>query len=55
MKYKILFDYRTEGFKFQDEEFESVSKAVKHAIDLNYCSPFLIVQIVDWEATQKCP
>ena len=50
MKYKILFDYGSDGYKFQDEEYNSVSEAVKQAIKLNYCSPFLIVQIIDWEA-----
>lgn len=52
-KYKILFDYRSEGYKFQDEEFETVTQAVKHAIDLNYSTPFLIVQVIDWEAQEK--
>ncbi len=55
MKYKILFDYGSEGYSFQNEEFNSVVKAVKHALDLNYHTKFLIVQVVDWEATQKCP
>lgn len=54
MKYKILFDYGAyEGFKFQDEEFNTVAEAVKHAVGLNYCSPFLIVQVIDWEAKLK--
>ena len=52
MKYKILFDYGCEGFKFQDEEFESVGKAVKHAFDLSYSTSFLIVSVVDWEAIE---
>ena len=50
MKYKILFDYGREGFKFQDEEFDTVGKAVKHAFALNYSTPFLIVSVVEWEA-----
>jgi hypothetical protein len=55
-KYKILFDYGAhEGFKFQDEEFDTVAEAVKHAIDLNYCTPFLIVQVINWEAKEKNP
>ncbi len=53
MKYKILFDYHTEGYKFQDEEFDSVAEAVKNAIELNYSAPFLIVQIIEWEAKIK--
>lgn len=52
MKYKILLDYRTEGFKFQDEEYDTVADAVKNAIELNYCTPFLIVQIIEWEAKE---
>ncbi len=55
-KYKILFDYGShEGMKFQDDEFSSVSEAVKHAIGLNYYTPFLIVQVIDWKAIEKCP
>lgn len=50
MKYKILFDYGSEGFKFQDEEFDTVGKAVKHAFDLNFSTRFLIVSVVEWEA-----
>lgn len=50
MKYRILFNWGSEGFKFQDEEFETVSEAVKHAILLNYAAPFSIVQIIEWEA-----
>lgn len=52
MKYKILFDYRTDGYKFEDEEFDTIAEAVKHAIDLNYCIPFLIVQVVEWQAVK---
>ncbi len=51
MKYKILFDYRSEGFKFQDDEFDTVDAAVKHALDLNYYTPFLIVSIINWKAS----
>ena len=50
--YKILFDYHSEGFKFQDEEFETVAGAVKHALDLNYSTPFLIVKVINWEANE---
>ena len=53
MKYKILFDYHSEGFKFQDEEFDTVAEAVKQALELNYMTPFLIVHVVDWEAKEK--
>ncbi len=54
MKYKILFDYGTyEGFKFQDEEFDTVDAAVKHALALRYSTPFLIVVIVQWTANYE--
>ena len=53
MKYHILFDYHSEGMKFYEEVFDSVSEAVDKAVKLNYCSPFLIVSIINWEAIQK--
>ena len=49
MKYRILFDYHSEGFKFEDGEFETVNEAVKKALTLNY-APFLIVQVIEWDA-----
>jgi len=52
MKYKILHDYYSEGFKFQDEEFDTIAAAVKYAVDLKYSTPFLIVHVVDWEACE---
>lgn len=65
MKYKILWDYRSEGHeghsfhcdnKGNIVEFNTVEEAVKKAIILNYSVPFLIVQIIDWEAKEKpCP
>ncbi len=51
-KYRILFDYGTEGFKFQDEEFATVARAVAHAVGLGYGQPFMIVEIVSWEAVE---
>lgn len=50
MPYKILFDYGSDGFKFEDKDFKTANEAVKHAIALNYCTRFLIVQIINWEA-----
>jgi len=52
MGYKILRDYGTEGFQFDDEEYESIDAAVKDATKMSYGSPFLIVKIVDWEAKE---
>ena len=51
-KYRILFNYHTEGFSFEDESYETVSAAVKAAMDKNYATPFLIVQIIEWEANE---
>lgn len=52
MKYKILRDYGVyEGMKFEDQEFDTVDEAVKHAIGMNHCTPFLIVKVINWEAT----
>jgi len=52
-KYKILRDYRSEGYKFDDKEFEKVSDAVKEAIESGYSAPFLIVEVIEWEAIVK--
>lgn len=50
--YQILFDWGTEGFKFEGGEFGSVEAAVKHALGLNYNTKFLIVKVIDWEANE---
>ena len=52
MKYRILFNCGTEGYIFQEEEFETITQAVKYAVELCYPTPFLIVQIVDWEVLE---
>ena len=52
MKYRILWDYGSEGHSFHDKEFDTVGEAVKEAFGLKYCSPFLIVQVIDWEARE---
>lgn len=53
-KYKILVDYGIEGMKFWDSlGYETVDEAVKVAIGVNSAFPFLIVQVVDWEAILK--
>ena len=51
MKYKILVDYHTEGWQFSDGEFETIDEAVKSVIG-GLGNPFLIVQVVDWEARE---
>lgn len=51
-KYKILRDYGSEGFKFDDEEFNTVKEAVKVAINQNYYAPFIIVKLINWEAEE---
>jgi hypothetical protein len=41
-----MFDYGSyEGYKLQDEEFDSVDEAIKHAVALNYSATFIIVSI----------
>lgn len=53
-----MFDYGSEGFSFfcddgkKPAEFGSVGAAVKHAMELRYSTPFIIVQVVDWEALE---
>lgn len=49
IKYRILRDYYSEGFKFQDGEYPTVDEAVKAAISVSYNSPFLIVRVIDWK------
>lgn len=52
MKYKILFDFGSEGLRLEKDEFDSIDSAVKRAVILSrsYCSPFLIITVVDWQA-----
>ena len=50
MKYRILYDFGSEGFKFEKGDFDSINDAVKKAIDTNRFVPFLIITIVDWQA-----
>ena len=52
-KYKVLWDYGTEGYSFADEGFDTIVEAVDYAVRLNYSAPFLIVQVIDWFATEK--
>ena len=52
-KYKVLWDYGTEGYSFADEGFDTIVEAVDYAVRLNYSVPFLIVQVIDWFATEK--
>lgn len=45
-EYKIMFDYGScEGYKLEDMSFETVEQAVKHAVAMNYSTPFIIVKI----------
>ena len=50
VKYRILYDFGSEGFRFEKEEFDSINDAVKKAIETNNYVPFLIITIVDWKA-----
>lgn len=50
MKYRILFDYGSEGMHFPHDEpdFDTVDDAVRHAVALNYGNKFIIVYVA-WE------
>lgn len=51
-KYRVLIDYGSEGMRLWDEDgFDDLTEAVKTGQDNSYGSPFLIIQIVDWQAT----
>ncbi len=53
MKYRIIFDYGTyEGMKLQDDIFDTIDEAVKHAVSMNYGTSFIIVSI-HWEPKKK--
>lgn len=51
-KYKILRDYHSENFVFDDKEYDTVDEAVKAAVTQSYSSTFLIVRIINWEAKE---
>lgn len=45
-KYRIAFDYGAyEGLKIEEGDFDSVDEAIKHAVGLNYSTPFIIIKI----------
>lgn len=50
--YKILIDYGSEGWKFNEGEYETLDSAVKVAIAFNSVFPFLIVKVINWEAKE---
>ncbi len=50
MKYKVLVDYYSEGFKFEDKEFDSVNEAVHYGVSMVTSSPWLVVSIIPWRA-----
>ena len=50
MKYQILRNYYSAGYSFEDEKFETIDEAVKYALSQRYGAPFLIVEVIDWEA-----
>lgn len=51
-KYKILWDYYSDGMSFADEEFNTVDEAVKFATASSYSAKWLIVHIINWEAKE---
>ena len=54
MTYRVLHDYGVYGgMQFFEGEFEAVDAAVKAALASGYSTPFIIVQVIDWEARQS--
>lgn len=53
MKYQVIVDYYTEGWKFIDGEFATVDEAIKAATKHTYGNPFLVIQVVEWVAQPK--
>jgi len=52
-KYKILWDYGGyEGFKFHDNEFDTIDEAVKEAVSQSYSARWIIVRVINWEAKE---
>lgn len=49
--YSIFFDYGSEGYKLQDEKFDSIAEALDWAIKANRCAPFIIAEIIDWKSS----
>lgn len=49
MKYKILYDYGTDGNIIDDGEFDTIDEAIKGAVSKNYCTKFRIITIA-WDA-----
>ena len=52
MKYRYIKDNYTEGWGM-GEDHETVHEAVQDALKNCYGNPFLIVAVIDWEATEK--
>lgn len=50
MKYRILRDNYSDGYRLEDGEYDSVDQAVKAALKSGYSAPFLIIQITNWQA-----
>lgn len=51
MKFKILRDYYTSGYFFEEGIFDTIDEAIKHAV-ITSCTPFIIVS-VHWEPEFK--
>lgn len=54
MKYRVLIDYHTEGWRFHDEGegYDTIDAAVKEGIANSYGHPFLVIQVIDWQARE---
>lgn len=55
-KYRIMHDHGAyEGYRLDEKEFDDVSEAVNYAMNLGYSVPFVIIQIIEWKATEVNP
>lgn len=50
MKHLVLIDFGTEGWRFEDPQFDTIDEAVKYAAKVARGNNFLIVLVVDWKA-----
>ena len=54
MKYRILIDHGFEGWSFWDKQgYRTLDKAVKVAQANTYGNKFLIIKVIDWQASPK--
>jgi hypothetical protein len=50
--YKILIDYGSDGWKFEDYDFKTIDEAVKSQTNKSIYNPFLVIKVIEWEACE---